>query len=454
MKVLSRLVLSSLLAGLSSLSYSGAGIPGKILQSANPFSGGVSDIKQYLLNLGSYLGYDLKTDPANNDSFSPNLLNGTLVQQMQNYALNSFLGSFILATAGQDGDKFVPESIKPYSIINAFANYSLSTPPYSTASAQSVSVSPLIDQPPYQNDPVSQAILNIVGTPDYSYCLDNKGVTIQNCTYSKGTLNDAEIVNNAIGDNLVSTATYFTYKAVQPLLGQLNSNSLTGPLLYNTNPSSDAAANTSSSDNSESSSGLIAQSQAQQAANFIRFASSAIIPLQLPNRTTYDNLYVQALPTNTDKLSQLQARTTLANYLASLRVYAAQNSVGIANLYYIMSKRLPQAQTVPGNSDSTQQTSQALSEFNMATWRLNDPSAASSPDSQWMNKINKASSATVQKEMAVLLAEINYQLYLTRQQQERILLTNTMLLIQNARSSQPDNSLSSAGSSTSSTNGS
>jgi intracellular multiplication protein IcmX len=109
-------------------------------------------------------------------------------------------------------------------------------------------------------------------------------------------------------------------------------------------------------------------------------------------------------------------------------------SVSFSNLYYILSKRMPQ---ITPNNTSTTPTSQALSEFNMATWRLvRLDKKDNSP--VWMQKINGASSATIQKEMAVLLAEINYQLYLNRQQEERLLLTNTMLLIQNARSGQPD----------------
>ena len=73
----------------------------------------------------------------------------------------------------------------------------------------------------------------------------------------------------------------------------------------------------------------------------------------------------------------------------------------------------------------------------MATWRLFSPSEGSN---QWLNQINTASTTTIQKEMAILLAEINYQLYLTRQQQERLLLTNTMLLIQSTKGNAPQSS--------------
>ena len=130
----------------------------------------------------------------------------------------------------------------------------------------------------------------------------------------------------------------------------------------------------------------------------------------------------------------MQAQATLDAYLTSLRVYAAQSSVGISNLYYMLSKRLPQNESV---SENPLLTSQALSEFTMATWRLYNPADTDPSKKQWLDKINDASSATLQKEMVTLLAEINYQLYLNRQQEERLLLTNTMLLLQNARASQP-----------------
>ena len=97
----------------------------------------------------------------------------------------------------------------------------------------------------------------------------------------------------------------------------------------------------------------------------------------------------------------------------------------------MLSKRLPQS---TGGSGSAA-TSQALNEFTMATWRLYNP--AGGANTQWLSEINQASPTTVQKEMVTLLAEINYQLYLTRQQQERLLLTNTMLLLLSSRTSAP-----------------
>jgi intracellular multiplication protein IcmX len=71
----------------------------------------------------------------------------------------------------------------------------------------------------------------------------------------------------------------------------------------------------------------------------------------------------------------------------------------------------------------------------MATRRLfnTDPSQPS----QWLTQINSSSPATVQKEMVALLAEINFQLYLNRQQEERLLLTNSMLLLRLGKQMEP-----------------
>jgi intracellular multiplication protein IcmX len=98
-------------------------------------------------------------------------------------------------------------------------------------------------------------------------------------------------------------------------------------------------------------------------------------------------------------------------------------------------------QKVPTTSadgkSTTTTTSQAFNEFQSATWRLYDP-AQSSSDNQWVNLINQSSAATVQKETAILLSEINYQLYLNRQMEERILLTNSLQLILSLMNNKPN----------------
>ncbi|WP_028388889.1 type IVB secretion system protein IcmX [Legionella fairfieldensis] len=397
-----------------------------------------SDLPTYLLNLGAYLGYNLQNSPTSTSgtgstsstapTISQNLLNLPATQVIQNYLFNTFLGSLLVNTAAPGTTQFVPASSQTYSAINAFANYTFTTPPYASPSPEQVSVSPLVDQPPYQNDPVSQAVMNILTTPSFSYCLNNDGTAIANCSYSSGTLNANQVVTNVIG-TIPNTQNYFTPNQIQPFLAQLNSNSLLAPLLYTTTSSaSNSTSSSAASDSGNTNQGLVAQTQAQQAANFIRFVSGLVSPLSMPNRNDYDALYIQALnASNTyTPVQQQQAQAALATYLANMKTYAAQYSVGLGNLYYMLSRRLPQNQST---SSAGQQTSQELSEFTMATWRLYNPDQ--SPNTQWLAQINQASAATVQKEIATLLAEINYQLYLTRHQQERLLLTNTIMLLQN-----------------------
>lgn len=392
---------------------------------------------QYLLHLGGFLGYDLTKDPqANNNTISQTLFDAQATQLLQSYLFTTFLGSIPVNTFSQNLSQFLPTNLPDASILNAFANTTFANPPYNSPSTQGgVAVTQLVDQQTFQKDPVSQGILNILATPDSSYCMSYDGSTwTPNCSL----LYQSKVMSNVIG-TLPSTYAYYTYDYNQKFISQLNSNTLMSPLLYSTQ--SDAANTTSSGNPNPQNTGLSAQNQAQQAANFIRYVTGTVAPTTLPKLRDYDTVYSQA--TNTDgsvtQLQKMQAQARLTAYFTSLRIYAAQTSVGLSNLYYILSKRMPQNPSNSGNP-----TSQAKSEFTMATWRLYNPDL--SPNKQWITQINNASPATVQKEIATLLAEINYQMYLSRQQEERLLLTNSLMLIQNTKASQPTADFSSQGS--------
>ncbi|MDI9818675.1 MULTISPECIES: type IVB secretion system protein IcmX [unclassified Legionella] len=432
-----RLALSGLLLSMTSSFASQGGYPNN---QHDPWDNSLSQLTTYILNLGQYLGYNLRVDPsapAEGRTVSENLVPSTTqaVQGVMLALFDSVFGALPVTTAAQITTQFVPNTVQAYTSINAFANSTFNSSAYSSPSASQISISPLIDQPTYQEDPVSQSVLNILATPDYSYCLNNDGTALATCTYPSGVKNESQVMQNVVGINRIpDTQTYFTYNYNQPFISQLNTNSLISPLMYTTETTT---VTTSSPTPAIGGAGLTAQNQAQQAANFIRYATGIVAPMALPNRQEYDALFVKAL--NSDgsytRLEQFRAQSILASYLTNLRIYAAQSSVGISNLYYILSKRMPQP--IPGGTpDQASTTSQALSEFTMATWRLYNPDRTQ--NTQWLSQINQASAATMQKEIAVLLAEINYQLYLNRQQQERLLLTNTMLLIQNVRNSQPD----------------
>ncbi|KTD22016.1 intracellular multiplication protein IcmX [Legionella lansingensis] len=484
MKSLSRhLVLSSILLFTTSIFASQGGSNGSTDDDS------LSTIKTYLLNLGQYLGYNIDQSPQTEDNPVSDTLMQVTTQALTATLLPAFQslwGALPVNTAGLNmlsgtvNPIFVPANVQTYSQLNAAANSTFMSSQFYTPSS-GISVSTLIDQPnvgatttsqgqQYQSDPVSQAVANILTTPDYSYCLDNAGANfIQQCNYPSGLKNEAQIMQNVIGA-LPNPVTFFTPQFNQNVIPQLNSNSLIAPLMYSsTSLGTDQTQSGSNFVNTATigapsgttpSGPLQAQTQAQQALNFIRYATSAVAPLALPSYNDYGNLYLQIIDT-TNKYTAVQkwqAASTIANYLANLRVYAAQASVGIGNLYYILSKRMPQPIQGTQTTESTT-TSQALSEYNMATWRLFNPTTASQTQgqpgqpttTQWITNLNQASAATIQKEIAILLAEINYQLYLNRQQEERLLLTNSMLLLQNARASQPTGALAATGQASAST---
>ncbi|RAP35646.1 hypothetical protein B1207_11125 [Legionella quinlivanii] len=412
--------------------------------------GGQSDLPTYLQNLGKYFGYDItqycttggtcSQGGGGSDTFSNLLINSqnNLAPQLSSYY--SFLGALLSPGASSNGSSgqgapIVNGGSQGNSTINSLA--ATTFPSYGSTSGSGVSASALIDQTAnkqYMSDPVSQAVFNILTTPNSSYCVNNDGSWKQQCKYLYRSL----VMSNVIG-TLPSTDDFFNSSYTQGLVSQLNSNALLSPMLFSTNSGGQTTTSSPLVSDDSQNQGLTANNQVQEAANFIRYASGQVNPVALPDRNTYDSLYNKALnlSKNTEASDQIQAQTTLTDYLTRLRTYAAQVSVGIGNLYYILSKRLPQ--NLSGTSGNT--TSQALSEYTMATWRLfnsNQSSSGGQTQQQWVEQINTANSATVQKEIAVLLAEINYQMYLSRQQQERLLLTETILLLQNSHAAEPD----------------
>lgn len=395
----------------------------------SPVGGGGNseEILKYLKNLGQYLGFDISEPPTN--PVKTQLIDADDQSRMDlSHLVNSYLGA-ILTTVSQKNkeDSFIPSSVNFAQSINPNANGTIAS--YSSPNKSDITVSPLIDQEKYQQDPVSQAVLNILTTPDTSWCTGAQSNPRNRATICP-PLYRGKVIHNVIGSKI--PVSFFNYEWNEAVLNQLNSNSLTSPLMYSVKPSSTAG------DKSDDKN-LTATSQAAEAANFVRYAISDVLPLQLIAYEDYAKLYRQYLradESNATKEEQ-KARTVLENYLASVRVYAAQRSVAISNLYGIMSRRMTQASA--SDTGKVDPTSEALSEFTMAAWRLKNIGDGKSqgPSQEWIKKINEASSDTVQKEIAVLLAEMNYQMYLSRQQQERILLTNTMILLENMKANAP-----------------
>ena len=387
-------------------------------------------IKELLSHFGAYFGFDLSTAPENGPIAT--LLDASSATLAQQYSFITLLGAVPVNAYSDAFAAFVPPSTKNYAVINDMANYTFQTQPnggsYSDPSAGEqggISVSALIDQVSYQKDPITQSVLNILGTPSHTYCMNNdESAWVEDCDYLYGT----KVMSNVIGP-IPNSRDFFSYEYNEPVMPQLNSNTLLSPLMYTMEDTSSSTSSSSASNEKSDDTGLIAKTQAQEAENFIRYAANLVSPPELPKKKSYDALYMKTIaPEGTvSDLDKKTAEQGLAKYLTKLRTFSAQSSVPTGNLYAFLSKRMPQSQ----GSDDSAKISQALSEFQMATRRLYDP--ASKDKKQWIDQINEASSTTVEKEMAILLAEINYQLYLSRQQEERTLLTLSMLLMQNLK---------------------
>lgn len=446
---------SAILISLSAIAYcddssGGNGGNGGSGSGGNGGDSGSQDalkkIEKYLKNLGEYFGYDLtkycdaggkcSESDKSKDNYSNFLIdeNDAMAPQLNLYS--AFLGA-LLGHPGSNSatsTSLVPQDLSEASLLNSLGSQTFSNPSYKDPSQSHVSVIDKIDQKEYRSNPVDQTSLNILSTPNHTYCETNDGKKrIKDCKY----LDRTTVLSQTIG-TIPSTDEFFKFDYVETYLPQLSADTLLTPMLYST----DKQLTTGGKKEDK---GLNAETQAQMAANFIRYVSGTVIPLNLSKRSDYDELYGQAnnLDGKTSDKDQAQAKVQLATYLLGVRTYTSQLSVGMSNLYYILSRRLAVSSGNESTSKDKKPMSLALEEYNMASWRLFNPKGSTKDDDkdQWLSHINKASSATVQKEIAVLLAEINYQMYLNRQLQERQLLTETILLMQNATASQPQSTI-------------
>ncbi len=374
---------------------------------------------QYIKNFSLNFGYD----PSQDGPTAYNvLLDYTLsVVSTGQQILNALFASVPVNALYSE---FTDNSV--YDVFNAQANiiYKDYT---STDAASGISIVENFDQKTYQDDPVSQYILNLVGTPDWSNCSSSSSDTCLSVDKVMTTVLQDVTTN----DKLPGETSYFSYDNNSKFISQLNSNNLISPLLY-------SASNSDSTDT-----GLPSGNQIEQAQDFIRYVTESVMPIATMTQSDYSTLFSIAYPptdddgnisSSVDATNTMNAKVGLAKYLLSLRVYAAKLSVPISNLYYILGKRVSQASSSGSESDTA--TSEALNEFKMATWRQYDPSKQSSD--QWAQKINTASAATVQKESAILLSDISMQLYKLQQIQERILLTNSVILLQSLSQNKPN----------------
>lgn len=97
--------------------------------------------------------------------------------------------------------------------------------------------------------------------------------------------------------------------------------------------------------------------------------------------------------------------------IAKIKAYIAQRSVGLSNLNQILQRRI---KTTIGKSQLEQ-------EFTSAS-RWADP--------EWNRKMSQATSLELQRETLQLLAQMNYQMYQARRDQERLLATVSAMQLQ------------------------
>jgi len=393
---------------------------------------------EYLKNFGLYFGYDLAVAP----SPTPGTATPDIDTILQNQASSvAGLIGIIPLIADSTFSSIIPNNTSVslpagYETINYFLNilpHAIYTN-YASPSSTRISVNANIDQKDYFADPISQSIYNTLTTPDYTYCTSDNtssGTLKTDCDY----LDQYKVMQNILeaGDyaaNLPGVTDVVSPAYNKPLVSQLNAETLLGPLLYNTQASNGNSTSSSSAEES-SGTGLSAETQAVQAANFVRYLSQQIIPMSLASYQNYSNTLNNANNTSLDMSTRNEARNSLYNYLTKLRSYAALKSVGESNLYSMLGKRTLNPKT---------NSSQAYDEYIMATRRLFNPSTTSvsgantnsDTTSQWTKDMEKASSITLMRETVYLLAEINYQLYLTRLQEERLLMAMSAMQLQNA----------------------
>lgn len=137
--------------------------------------------------------------------------------------------------------------------------------------------------------------------------------------------------------------------------------------------------------------------------SYVELASGMLTPIRLPNFLPRQDPKAQDSGNGIDAYSQ---------YIAELYTYISRRSVGTANLNQIVASRTKPDENTPSKNEV---------EFNLASRRMKG---------EWHDKMEQASPATVQREMLYALAEMNYQLYQMRMQNERLLATVSVFQLQ------------------------
>lgn len=401
----------------------------------------------YLRKLGRYLGnFDLGT--AVPDTVDPKELPMLGEITKDTYALPlTVLGSMPVVQIAD-----ITSSLYGVNKDTVFKNYqgtdSNSFAPFASDTKTTKGVTALngIDQQVYQPLPTLQAIQNILFAPvepvatklknineatDITAALNTqrKSACDTDCEFFMGITSKAGgFTFDGLGgklDGSTQIKDMFGSAVNKAVISSLSLNSLIGSSFYEeTKPIDAAKSNFSNYDV-----GFYGKTPATQADAFIRYANGSLLPV-----TKSQDLQkaVTTLLTGSTKFSdRVKIVGALNKYNIMLRSYAALASVGTSNLYWMLAKRLP----IVGSDGSSSKgpngspLTQASQEMYMATKRLL-PQGDNGQPSKWMTQINQATPLEVQRQTAVLLAEMNYQLYLNRVAQERMLATMSTLQLQ------------------------
>lgn len=371
--------------------------------------------------LGQWMGFPLPTAPAQPVPYMVNTLavpDLTQIIDSQYGVAASYLSQTPLI-----GGSIVPQTA-PYdttyattnNILNATAvsttNNVWST--YTTPSTSTISVIPNVDMPTSTSSLTTypcntigcEIVYSLISTPDYTMCTPSYSTNYyaylpnsDNCPIPQY---DFSVASNMLGvsatesNNTVIYGTGFpapgsfsTYLQVQ--MPNMNADVLTAPLAYSS-------------------------TQLNNVNNFIHNITGSLTMLLPLPYSEYQTAYNNINTAQSDPALVNQSAEAIFNYILSLKSFGSYLSIGLSDLEFIMGRRMPNALTG---------TSTAADESMMFTRRLfnNTPTQGTVPDNTWVNDMNQASPIVLQREMVVLLAEINYQLYLQRMQDEKILLT-------------------------------
>jgi intracellular multiplication protein IcmX len=374
-----------------------------LLISATAVGQDTEKLEKYIQNIGSYYGIDVENDDYANlvkqtDIFENDTTNWLDLAKKARSSLLGLMPELIdYLPAQQTSSRFA--GLRSQESQQRRTNSFLPT----SNTAAPLSINSLLDKDPTQDNPTAQAIANIVIPPYVSgkQCINCKTAdSLLTTTGSLSRPSDEDYVVKSITDrNLAEIA-------------QLNLNSLLDPVVYSISRGEPGTGSPSTRKSSPLAGALSPDSEEATAANFVRYVTNQVKNLDYPQKFEFNTAYSKAIEAINDKSSSPEA-TKLAKYIANLRSYAAQASVGISNFNYLLAKRKL-------NGDSG--VSQAAIEAEMATKELFNP--------QWYTDMEQSSDSVVQRQTLYMLAKMNYQLYLNRLMYERILATLSVMQLQ------------------------